>query len=391
MKIEDYLLFANLFNLTFCLVMLVYTRVVLQTRINSASRRSFKKFVVIVIACVLADMCSYIFDTRTFVGAKELNHASMFLAVLLTCFVGYYWNHMFDYLFHIKRERRAKLVAEVLYALPMAAAAVFLIMNVYNGMFFTISDENVYARGELYVLSFGLQYVMFIVSLVRAVLLRRKLTEAPMKREKMRRTFVHFSIAVIGFGACQWAMNGKIALHCLGLTAGVIIMFVRFLDDQITQDRLTGLNNRYALDTYLYEKTEAHRKKISPGTRLYLIMMDVDNFKSINDKHGHIEGDNALKLLASSLKTVASKYKRKLFVSRYGGDEFCAVLEAQDDASVILFVERLKYELSENVKHLEYRVRISEGHSVYTDGMAINEWITAADRDLYKNRNREIS
>ena len=377
--------------MVFCLVMLFYTRMVLQTRINSASRRSFKKFVVIVIVCIMADMCSYIFDQRSFTGAKELNHASMFLAVLFTCFVGYYWNHMFDYLFHIKRERRAKIVAEALYLLPTVLAAIFLIMNVYNGMLFTISDKNVYSRGELYVLSFGLQYVLFIVSLIRSMLLRKKLTEAPMKREKMRHTFILFSIVVMGFGLAQWLTNGKIALHCFGLTAGVMIMFIRFLDDQITQDRLTGLNNRYALDTYLYEKTEAHRKKITPNTKLYLIMMDIDNFKAINDKHGHIEGDNALKLLATSLKTVASKYKRKLFVSRYGGDEFCSVLEAQDDASVILFVEKLKYELSENVKGLEYRVSVSEGHATYSDGMAINEWIALADRDLYKTRNREIS
>lgn len=375
----------------FCLVMLCYTRIALQTRINSASRRTFKHFVLVVILCVAADMCSYIFDTRTFAGAKELNHASMFLAVLLTCYVGYYWNHMFDSLFHIKRERRAKYRAEFLYFLPTVAACVCLIMNVYNGMLFTISDENVYARGSLYPLSFLLQYLLFAVSVVRAILLKRKLTTAPMKREKMRRTFLQVGLTVGGFGLAQLFMNGKIALHCLGLTAGVIIMFVRFLDDQITQDRLTGLNNRYALDTYLYEKTEAHLKKVTPSTKLYLIMMDIDNFKAINDKHGHVVGDNALKVLATSLKSVASKYKRKLFVSRYGGDEFCAVLEAQDDASVILFVEKLRYELSENVKYLDYKVSISEGHATFGEGITITQWIAAADRELYKNRGGDIS
>ena len=111
--------------------MVIYTRVALQAKINSASRRFFKNVVVVVIACIAADMCSYVVDKRTFSGANVLNHVSMFIAVFLTCCVGYTFNKMFDHLFHIQRTKKAQTAVDVLYLLPIIVVGVCLIMNVY--------------------------------------------------------------------------------------------------------------------------------------------------------------------------------------------------------------------------------------------------------------------
>ena len=76
-------------------------------------------------------------------------------------------------------------------------------------------------------------------------------------------------------------------------------------------------------------------KNTADGTELYLLIMDVDNFKTINDMYGHIEGDRALKLIARSLCLAGES--RGLFVSRYGGDEFIACIrnaELNDPAQV---------------------------------------------------------
>jgi diguanylate cyclase (GGDEF)-like protein len=59
---------------------------------------------------------------------------------------------------------------------------------------------------------------------------------------------------------------------------------------------------------------------------MLLFMMDIDNFKSINDAYGHIEGDGALKAFSDAMKDVAIRYSA--FIARYGGDEFCMVMDA---------------------------------------------------------------
>lgn len=57
-------------------------------------------------------------------------------------------------------------------------------------------------------------------------------------------------------------------------------------------------------------------------------MIDVDRFKNINDKYGHVEGDLALKIVANALKITSEQLGG--FIARYGGDEFCYILSGRD-------------------------------------------------------------
>lgn len=85
-------------------------------------------------------------------------------------------------------------------------------------------------------------------------------------------------------------------------------------------DGLTGLANRKALDRYLDAAIrEAHESK---GT-ITLLMMDIDHFKAFNDTHGHLIGDQVLRLVARSLK---DGIKGRDLAARYGGEEFAIVL-----------------------------------------------------------------
>ncbi len=85
-------------------------------------------------------------------------------------------------------------------------------------------------------------------------------------------------------------------------------------------DGLTGLINRRALtDSLGYEIDRAKRY----GSELSVILIDIDNFKEINDSHGHDIGDRALQLLSATLKT---KLRKTDIAGRYGGDEFMLIL-----------------------------------------------------------------
>ena len=386
-SLVDYLLVSNILNSFFCLVLLFYIRFVLETKNDSASRRSFKKFVTIVIFCLLADMCSYIFDMQIFEGAYLLNHVSMFVSVLLTVFVGFQFNHLFDLLFHIKRGKKMQLVFRLICLTPTLAALALLTINLFTGFLYSIDDHNVYHRGTWYLVSFGLQYISFFHAILRAVLAKREMQNAPLKREKMRKTVLCFGGVVLFFGVLQALTGGKIALHCFGLTAGVFVMFVRFLDDQITQDRLTNLNNRYALDAYMLDKIKVYESRLHSVNRLYLILMDVNDFKMINDRFGHLEGDNALRCLADVLRELSLSSRKKLFVARFGGDEFAAVLETKDETGVERFIHELNSILSMRTLGWDYKIEVSTGYSAYRGGgTPLIDWIAEADEELYENK-----
>jgi diguanylate cyclase (GGDEF)-like protein len=103
-----------------------------------------------------------------------------------------------------------------------------------------------------------------------------------------------------------------------------------------SRDSLTGLPNRRALyDRARAELSRAQREKKSVG----LVMMDIDNFKPINDKFGHAAGDEALRCVAEVLLKSKRDYD---FTGRWGGDEFLAILPGTSILQAGLVAERIR-------------------------------------------------
>ncbi len=101
-------------------------------------------------------------------------------------------------------------------------------------------------------------------------------------------------------------------------------------------DPLTGLSNRRVLDAHLDAMVEAHRRE---GAPLSLVVMDVDNFKSLNDTLGHPAGDE---LLALAGKLLASSIREDDLAVRTGGDEFALILPGTPVDEAIRIAERVR-------------------------------------------------
>ena len=104
-------------------------------------------------------------------------------------------------------------------------------------------------------------------------------------------------------------------------------------------DALTGVSNRLALDDYLVILSQ-HPKTLS---QLCLMIIDIDNFKGVNDEYGHIVGDQVIKLVAEILK--ASVRNSDLIV-RYGGDEFLVLVEDISLEHALNLAEKIRFKLS---------------------------------------------
>jgi diguanylate cyclase (GGDEF)-like protein len=302
----------------------------------------------------------------------------------MTVFVGYYWNRFFDAIFHLDVENNRS--RKCLYLMPVITVAALLFINLFNGWLFSINEANVYSRGTYAFISFILQYLFFAILVIRAIAAMKSRRGA--RYFKLCASFISIGAITFVFIFMQVIAGGKIALQCFGIATGVFVMFLRFQDEQITNDILTGLNNRYALDAYCEDKIKLYNDGMWGRRRLYLIMMDINNFKRINDNYGHVEGDKALKMVATSLKAISNEYGDSLFVARYGGDEFCAVYESASEKKVIELCREIKETIMKESDGYKYRIIMGTGYSVYTSkAMSMATLYENADKALYDNKN----
>ena len=157
-------------------------------------------------------------------------------------------------------------------------------------------------------------------------------------------------------------------------------------------DTLTGVNNRRFLEQRLGEEIYRSQRNVEPLTCLFL---DIDFFKAINDTHGHQAGDMMLTKVA---KTIKEQLRNNDILSRYGGEEFVALLSNIDETIGQVIAERIRQKiksLSVDYKNKPIQVTISIGLSCYRpeEGCSTahehiaNELIHQADTALYKAKN----
>lgn len=153
-------------------------------------------------------------------------------------------------------------------------------------------------------------------------------------------------------------------------------------------DMLTNLANRKAFDELLEKAT---RDSDSSGLELCLIFCDLDFFKNINDKHGHLVGDQVLKVVAASLK---SAVKGRDLVARYGGEEFAIVLLNTSLVNVKKLAENIRVEIAS--KHIQRKdsrealgtITMSFGVARYYPSEGPESFLQRADRALYMSKRK---
>jgi two-component system, cell cycle response regulator len=150
-----------------------------------------------------------------------------------------------------------------------------------------------------------------------------------------------------------------------------------------THDPLTGLFNRGVIvDLLAREVVRTHRE----GSCAVVLLGDVDHFKQINDTHGHVVGDSALREIANRILGAVRSYD---YVGRYGGEEFLVVLNNCDTSLALSRAEQIRRAVSAAPVHVAgsaISVTISLGVLATKDWalLAVEEVIHEADAALYK-------
>jgi diguanylate cyclase (GGDEF)-like protein len=153
-------------------------------------------------------------------------------------------------------------------------------------------------------------------------------------------------------------------------------------------DFLTSLPNRYFLfDSFPKFSEEAN----SVGAQLCVIMLDVDNFKHINDTYGHLKGDNVLKEVAVLLRECV---RGDDTVTRYAGDEFVILSRIADEGQIRPICNRITEKVSNNIfkgspGEPDLKITVSGGFSICPrDSRKLEELLDNADKALYFSKER---
>ncbi len=156
------------------------------------------------------------------------------------------------------------------------------------------------------------------------------------------------------------------------------------LETQALVDPLTNVGNRKAFDQHLAAELERSRRYARP---MSLLVMDLDDFKKINDTHGHLVGDAVLKAVGAA---ITGALRRCDFAARYGGEEFAVIAGETDAAAARHLAERLRSRIEAltcKTQQGAVKVTVSIGSASCGDGHDLPdaaEIIAAADKKLYE-------
>jgi diguanylate cyclase (GGDEF)-like protein len=198
------------------------------------------------------------------------------------------------------------------------------------------------------------------------------------------------------FGPAQGVATLVFTLAPLLLVSTVLAIAsarqVSTLAHQAGTDELTGAASRRFLfasaETWLgrHERPEAHTA---------LMMIDIDHFKSVNDRFGHVTGDRVLRHVSDVLRRTL---REDALVARYGGEEFCALVPVDNETQARTIAERLRRAVEATAYHDPEHtipVTVSIGMALHRAGYTLQDVLRAADRRVYKakteGRNRIVA
>ena len=152
-------------------------------------------------------------------------------------------------------------------------------------------------------------------------------------------------------------------------------------NDKLFIDSLTQIHNRAGMDARLEIE---YRRWLRYQAPLCIALIDIDHFKEINDKYGHLAGDKALRLIA---KTIQQSLRESDFVARFGGEEFIVLLNNISPERLNAPLEKLR----EQVRNIPFRfkeervtITASIGATLFRQGDNINSALERADQALYR-------
>jgi diguanylate cyclase (GGDEF)-like protein len=183
----------------------------------------------------------------------------------------------------------------------------------------------------------------------------------------------------------NFAIGALIIVLTIALVAYAVNLYNRRLEDMAVTDKLTGLGNREMFDRALERALERRRRS---ADHCCVILVDVDHFKLVNDKFGHLKGDEAIRRIGQA---VQGAMRGSDLVCRWGGEELIALARGCRLRDAADLAEKVRQAVADAALFLPdrgVRVTISAGVAEILDGDTADKVIDRADLALYRAKSR---
>ncbi len=293
---------------------------------------------------------SFLVEGQDMPAGRLLNYLSNSISYASTVSIGLLWCLyvlLYIYKSFDKITRNIRLVI-----IPWAIEITALILNAFGtGLMFTVSESNVYHRENGIIIG----YISLVIYIVYSIYLVYS-----SDTQKLRLHFfpvLYFVVPCFAGAILQLIFYG-ITTSFISVTIGLIFVQMQIYAENSYMDALSGLLNRRYLNGVLTKRESAYRGS------LHGIMMDVNDFKKINDTYGHNAGDRAIRWMGDLL---LKSMPRSGIVIRYSGDEFIMLLPDVEDRDVRAVMDEISDRLEQfNQTGAEpFALRVSMGYAKF--------------------------
>ena len=272
-------------------------------------------------------------------------------------------------------EERADRWVNAFMALFIVNAAISL-LSIPFGWVFYFDSSYLYHCGPLFLFPTVTLFLLVILPEVFILLNRERIEPRHIF------TLHFFLVPPMACGIMQ-ALNYGSSLSLSGISFSELIVFVHIQNGNMNVDYLTGAYNRRKLDRQMRERI----KSSNENHTFAAVLIDLDNFKLINDTMGHNVGDTALGDVVSILR---ESIRTNDLLARYGGDEFCIVLDCSSEDELQMIISRIEERLAEfNATGVRpYKLSFSMGYHVYDihSHMNVTEFQKQIDDLMYERK-----
>jgi diguanylate cyclase (GGDEF)-like protein len=317
---------------------------------------------------IIIEILSWVFDGiegKNYIILNTLFNSLLF--IISTSAVGL-WVSYIDYKI-FKDEKRIRKFFWYQYAI--ISSIIIVIINLFTPIIFEISSNNIYSRLPLISINFIVAYLLLLYSNILAFVHRKQLKSNMLN-------IVVLSLLIPAIASIFQLLNYGLILMWPAMVGSILLTYL-FLETQSnSRDYLTGLYNRSKIDEYV-------KRSISNDEEFTIIMIDLDDYKQINDKYGHSKGDTVITIFGNLLKDIIGDSGK---VARYGGDEFIIILYHTKDKEIKEYKTTLLKRLYEYEDEVISNLKFSFGYSSRTqkNNKSFQKLLTESDDLMYKNK-----
>ena len=346
-----------------------------ERRVRLVDDRMFEFMVMLTIVQCIVESVGFFFDGRAGEISYYMNYFFSALCFINNVAFALLWAIYSDYKMHGDRMRLKRYYPFV--AIPAIVVWVGCIVNFFTPVFFSISPEtNAYERTALFPIVYLVIYVYMIYGAVLMYINGRK------NRAKAMPVVLFVTPILLG-SSLQFIFYG-LSLISVGVSISLVSLYITLQGQVSYLDPLSGLYTR----SYLKICLDSYLRKRSGDGSLAGIILDIDRFKQINDQHGHLVGDDAIKTMGAVL---LESIPRGAVAVRYGGDEFLVLLWIKDKEEIQGVIDLIH----DNLKQINdsgekpYELACSCGYDVYDrDRDFFNSFFARMDSIMYRNKQK---